>query len=199
MTLYLDGSAPQIVSLAASASRSVLMRAFIVAGFPLQTSGETAPRQIIPVIARSRKQETAVFPMRWGMTFPPEPGKSAGAFVTHAPFERARRRNDLHRCVVPASWVHVISRLEGKQVQYIVQPSDADMTWIAGMYRMEDKLPAFFVLSQICTEHAAILQQPIPVMLRKEDIPYWIDPGMDPMVALGRALSDFIVERGSSQ
>ena len=58
-----------------------------------------------------------------------------------------------HRCIVPASWYYEWEHLTGNSGQkkvgdkYMIQPRGSSMTWLAGLYRIEDGLPVFAVLT----------------------------------------------------
>ena len=89
--------------------------------------------------------------MKWGYT-----GKTLliNARVETAS-EKPTFRDDWksHRCIVPASyyfeWVHLRSN-DGKTTtgdKYVIQPKGSSVTWLCGLYRIEEGLPVFVVLS----------------------------------------------------
>ena len=75
---------------------------------PPRSQGEIHPGHVIPVMARDRQGRNTIFPMQWGITIPPEPGKEAGSFLTLLRVENLARDSfrDLaeHRCIIPFSY-----------------------------------------------------------------------------------------------
>ena len=70
-------------------------------------SGDVFPTNIAPVIASSRSQERAVFPMAWGFK-----SKETGSLLINCRFESAASKQTWkdswanHRCIIPASWYY---------------------------------------------------------------------------------------------
>ncbi len=189
------------------AESSPLMRPFIDAGTPLVKAGEVRPTNVVPVIAPGKSGALKVFPMRWGFRIP---GKS---LIVNARTETAKSLPTFRdswqkrRCIVPASWYfewsHFTDPVTGKKKtgdKFMIQPEGSLMTWLCGLYRMEEGIPVFPVLPRQPTEKLALIHDRMTFMLPKEKINEWIDPGTDADNLLPYALTDLMIERiGSAQ
>ena len=137
----------------------------------ITTFGEVRPTNVVPVIVSNRSGERSVFPMKWGFT-----GRTllvnarTETASTKATFKNAWAS---HRCIVPASWYfeweHIILNDGRKKTgqKYLLQPKGSTMTWLCGLYRIEEGL----------------LINP------------WIHPDTRPEELLGEALTDMVYEK----
>lgn len=165
-----------------------LNRSPLAARFPRgsvrMTPGDVCPSDVAPVIASNRAGEKTVFPMKWGFS-----GKT---LLINARTETAslkptfREAWAAHRCIVPASsyyeWEHLTGP-DGKKktgAQYILRPKDAAMTWLCGLYRMEDGLPHFVILTREAAGELRFIHDRMPLMLPEQYINDWINPASRP-------------------
>ncbi len=166
------------------------------------TDGEVHPTDIVPVIAPNSKGERYVFPMQWG--FLARDGKRS---LFNARVESAMVKPTFrdawksHRCIIPASyyfeWEHFKSP-DGKVKtgdKYAIQPTGCTVTWLCGLYRIENGYPVFVVLTKEPTEKLSAIHDRMPLMLPKEKIDTWINPSSDPSLIIPFALSDMVIER----
>ena len=149
---YLEES-PELRPIVEAMNRSPLVARFQEKGAPL-FRGEIRPTDTAPVIATSRSGARAVFPMRWGFS-----GKS---LLINAKTETAAAKPTFreawtsHRCIVPASWYFEWEHLtaeDGKKrtgSKFMLHAKDAPVTWMCGLYRMEEGLPCFVILEGFC-------------------------------------------------
>ena len=184
-------------------SRSSLTAKFIEThGRPLVTTGEVRPSDIVPVIAPDSHGTRSFFPMQWGFRNPDHDFTVFNARCetagTKPTFSEAWKS---HRCIIPASyyfeWEHIKST-DGKVktgAKYTIQPAGDDMTWLCGLYRMEDSLPHFVVLTRDPVGELAAIHDRMPLMMPRDMIDAWIDPDADPASLLSGALTDMIIEK----
>ncbi|MBQ1376599.1 MAG: SOS response-associated peptidase [Lachnospiraceae bacterium] len=163
------------------------------------TSGEIRPTNVVPVIAPDRQGKRAVFPMKWGFS-----GKS---LLMNARSETAAVKplfKDAwasHRCIVPASWYFEWEHLklnDGKTKtgdKYMIQPRNSTMTWLAGLYRIENGLPVFVVLTREPAEELRFIHDRMPLILPEQLVDEWIRPGAKPEELVKEALTDMIFEK----
>ena len=163
------------------------------------TSGEIRPTNVVPVIAPDRQGKRAVFPMKWGFS-----GKS---LLMNARSETAAVKplfKDAwasHRCIVPASWYFEWEHLklnDGKTKtgdKYMIQPRNSTMTWLAGLYRIENGLPVFVVLTREPAEELRFIHDRMPLILPEQLVDEWIRPGAKPEELVKDALTDMIFEK----
>ncbi|MBQ9642841.1 MAG: SOS response-associated peptidase family protein [Lachnospiraceae bacterium] len=161
--------------------------------------GEVRPTDVVPVIAPDRAGHHAVFPMKWGFT-----GKS---LLINARVESAALKPTFreawarHRCVVPASWYYEWEHLHGSDGRtytgdrYMIQPENASVTWLCGLYRIEDGLPVFVVLTREPGEKIRFIHDRMPLILPENRIDEWIRPDTRPEDLLSEALTDMVFEK----
>jgi putative SOS response-associated peptidase YedK len=172
-------------------------------GRPLKTEGEVCPTDIAPVIAPDNNHSPTVFPMIWGFTNPRERGKPlVNCRVETAGFKPFWKESwQRRRCIIPCSyyfeWEHFKSA-DGRVKtgdKYAIQPRGCTVTWLCGLYRIEDGYPVFVVLTKEPTAELSKIHDRMPLMLPKERIDEWISPASDPAEIVPFALSDMVMEK----
>ena len=170
----------------------------------LTTEGEVYPDMLVPVLASNKAGEKAVFPMIWGYNF-----EGIRHPIANARSETAAEKPSFkdgwaaHRCIIPASWYFEwehISTASGKTRagdKYAIQPKGSDMTWLCGLYRMEDNYPHFVILTREPGESISFIHDRMPVILPEEAVGKWIDPNLNPHMLLSSALTDMAFEKDS--
>ena len=132
----------------------------------ITTYGEIRPTNVVPVIASKRSGEKAVFPMKWGFS-----GRTLlmNARTETAPVKTTFRNAwASHRCIVPASWYfeweHIVGNDAKKRTgdKYLIQPKGSAMTWLCGLYRIEDGLPVFVILTREPGEEIRFIHDRMP-------------------------------------
>ena len=159
----------------------------------IKTGGEIRPQDIVPVIAPDRFGERAVFPMKWGYS-----GKSllinarAETAAVKATFQNDWRK---HRCIVPASWYfeweHVVGN-DGRThtgKKYKILPKDSSITWLCGLYRIEEGMPHFVILTRDPAAEIRFIHDRMPMILPENRIIAWIRPDSQPEQLIGEALT----------
>ena len=169
---------------------------------PLSTEGEVFPEALVPVLATNKAGQKTVFPMLWGYHFPGVNRTVANARIETAAEKPAFREGwAAHRCGIPVSWYYEWEhRLapSGKPKtgdKYAIMPKDGSLTWLCGLYRMEDGYPHFVILTREPGESIAFIHDRMPFILPQEEIDNWIDPRHNPHMLLDAALTDMIFEK----
>ncbi len=148
----------------------------------LKTEGEIRPGDVSAVLARNRKGEVKAFPMMWGFQ-----NKTGSSLIINARSETAGEKPMFaeswrsHRCVIPSScyfeWLHeagASKRTSGKK--YAVKTKQGEITWLCGLYRMEDTIPHYVILTREPSEDVRFLHDRMPLILPREKILEWLDP-----------------------
>ena len=173
-------------------------------GKPIRTEGEVRPADLAPVIATSKAGNRTAFPMCWGFTGPKAllinaRSETAAVLPTFAEAWAS------HRCAIPASyyfeWAHILQP-DGKRKtgdRYRIRPKGERITWLAGLYRMEDGFPRFTVLTREPAEEIRFIHDRMPVILPAESIDAWIRPDQDPKDVLKTALRDMRFEKDQDE
>ena len=162
----------------------------------LRASGEVRPADAAPVLASDRKGAPAVFPMKWGFT-----GKS---LLINARTETAASRPMFrdswlaHRCAVPSSgyfeWEH-LSAPDGKKkagTKYCLHPDAPGLTWLCGLYRMENGVPCFVILTREPGDSIRFIHDRMPLILPESAVRDWIRPSSCPEDLLSLARTDLL-------
>ena len=194
---YLEES-PELRPIVEAMNRSPLAARFQEKGAPL-FRGEIRPTDTAPVIATSRSGARAVFPMRWGFS-----GKS---LLINAKTETAAAKPTFreawtsHRCIVPASWYFEWEHLtaeDGKKrtgSKFMLHAKDAPVTWMCGLYRMEEGLPCFVILTREPGDEIRFIHDRMPLILHGSLTDAWINPESDPAEIAQKAQTDLLFER----
>ena len=135
----------------------------------LRSGGEVRPSDVAPVLAPDRSGRRTVFPMKWGFR--------AKTLIVNARAETAAERPlfreswQSRRCAVPSScyfeWEHPASP-DGRRktgTKYRLQEKDAPLTWLCGLYRMEEGIPCFVVLTRAPGENIRFIHDRMPLIL----------------------------------
>lgn len=198
---YVEPDTEEIRDVIAEAQKSLLADKFIRAGNAILTSGEIRPTNVVSVIATDRRGKRASFPMKWGFQIP---GRS---LIVNARTETAAQKPtfkeawERHRCIIPASWYYEWEHFVGNTGQkitgdkYMIQPLGSSMAWLAGLYRIEDNLPVFAVLTKEPTKGLSLIHDRMPLILPKDLIDAWINPESRPEDLLRNALSEMVMEK----
>lgn len=165
----------------------------------ITTYGEVRPTNVVPVIASNRSGDRAVFPMKWGFT-----GRTLlmNARTETAPIKPTFKDAwASHRCIVPASWYyewkHLISSDGKKRTgdKYLIQPKGSAMTWLCGLYRIEEGLPVFVVLTREPGEEIRFIHDRMPLIMPGDYVDEWIKPDAKPEELVDAALTEMVYER----
>lgn len=169
----------------------------------ITTYGEIRPTNVVPVIASNRSGEKSVFPMKWGFT-----GRTLlmNARTETAP-EKATFRDAWasHRCIVPASWYfeweHILGNDGKKRTgdKYLIQPKGSSMTWLCGLYRIEDGLPVFVILTREPGEEIRFIHDRMPLIMPGDCVDEWIRPDAKPEELVDAALTEMVYEEVESK
>ncbi len=190
---YFIDDSPELRPIIEAMNRSPLASLFRQ-NAELVSRGEIRPTDTAPVIASSRSGNRAVFPMKWGFT-----GRT---LLINAKTETAAIRPTFrdawasHRCIVPASgyyeWEHLTAN-DGKRKtggKYALWPRGASVTWLCGLYRIEQGLPCYVILTREPCEGIRFLHDRMPLMLPDGYVDEWIRPDRDPAEVIKAAQTD---------
>ena len=170
------------------------------------TSGEVRPTDLVPVIASSKAMEPAVFPMVWGFHLTRSSSPIVNARVETA-MEKATFKEswESRRCIIPASyyfeWEH-LKNAAGKVKtgdKYMIQPKGSKLTFMAGLYRIEEikgiKVPVFTILTRDPAENIRFIHDRMPVILPKDSIREWIQPEAKPEQIVKNAIQAIVFDK----
>ena len=195
---YWTDESPELRPIVEEMNRSPLMRKWQDKA-KVKSYGEIFPTDVVPVIAPNRSGLRTVYPMKWGYS-----GKS---LLMNARSETAAEkltfREDWvrHRCIVPASWYFEWEHYPGSDGKkhtgdkYMIHPKDSAVTWLCGLYRIENGLPVFVILTREPGEALRFLHDRMPLIMPEELVTEWIRPDRKPEELLPGALTDMDFEK----
>ena len=170
-------------------------------GHELTCSGEVFPAMVVPVLATSRTGEQKCFPMQWGYRMDDR------RMIVNARVETAAKKTMFfrswqnRRCAVPAAWYYEWEHFilpngrKGNGQKFSFRPEGGSITWLCGLYRMEDGLPRFVILTREASEKIASIHDRMPLILQERDVPEWILPSGDAAGIAGRALTEMLIQK----
>ena len=106
-----------------------------------------------------------------------------------------------HRCIIPASWYYEWEHLTGNDgrkqtgAKYLIQPKGSDMTWLCGLYRIENGLPVFMVLTREPSDDIRFIHDRMPLIMPGDYVNDWIKPDVKPEELLDAALTNMVYEK----
>ena len=195
---YWTEESPELRVIVEEMNRSSLVRKWhnITA---VKSYGEIRPTDVVPVIAPDKSGRRAVYPRKWGYT-----GKG---LLMNARAETAGQKPtfredwEKHRCIVPASWYfeweHRLGN-DGKKYtgdKYMIQPKGSAMTWLCGLYRIENGLPVFVILTREPGDEIRFIHDRMPMIMPEDLVNTWIRPDVTPEELLPYALTEMVFER----
>ena len=195
---YWTDESPELRPIVEEMNRSPLMRKWQDKA-KVKSYGEIFPTDVVPVIAPNRSGLRTVYPMKWGYS-----GKS---LLMNARSETAAEkltfREDWvrHRCIVPASWYFEWEHYPGSDGKkhtgdkYMIHPKDCAVTWLCGLYRIENGLPVFVILTREPGEALRFLHDRMPLIMPEELVTEWIRPDRKPEELLPGVLTDMDFEK----
>ena len=195
---YWTDQSPELRAIVEEMNRSPLVSKWLETT-GIVTYGEVRPTNVVPVIAPGRTGSRAVFPMKWGY--------SGRTLLMNARSETAASKPTFredwqrHRCIVPASWYFEWEHLTGNDGRkktgdkYMIQPKGSSLTWLCGLYRIENGLPVFVILTREPGEGIKFIHDRMPLIMPEDLVNEWIRPDADPDELLQHALTDMAFEK----
>ena len=170
---------------------------------PLKKEGEIRPTDMVPVIAPSKTGKESVFPMIWGFINPRSTVPVINARIeTVADKPMFQDSWEHRRCVIPCSWYfeweHLHNEYTGKDAtgdKYTIQPRGTSVTFLAGLYRIENGFPYFTILTMNAAENIRFIHDRMPVILPQPIVHVWIDPSKNADDLIKEAITDLVFEK----
>ena len=177
---------------------------------PLISHDEVRPTDVVPVLAPNKNGLPDIFAMKWGFTIElPKTSNlgNSGSLIVNARIESAAEKVSFkeswnkRRCIIPCSWYyewkHIKNSSTGKvetKEKYLIQPKESEITYLAGLYRIENGYPVFVVLTTEPSRELSEIHDRMPVLMPKSQIDNWIHPGTNPLELLPYMIKDTVME-----
>lgn len=79
--------------------------------------------------------------------------------------------------------------------KYMIQPKASSMTWLCGLYRIENGMPVFVVLTREPGEEIRFIHDRMPLIMPDQLVNEWIRPDGKPEELLPYALTEMVFEK----
>ena len=157
---------------------------------PVKMSGEIFPTDTVPVIASSRSLKPSAFAMTWGYTLPD--GRRIINARSESAADRPLFRDGMlqRRCAVPGRNYFEWERDKNQMTKYAIRPRSEGLMYMAGIYRIENSLPVFAILTRVPSGSIAFIHDRMPVLLPTDAVTDWINPRCAADAFLKRAILD---------
>lgn len=143
---------------------------------PVLKTGEIAPSDTAPVLANNRSLAVTPFAMKWGYTM------SNGKLVFNARSETASEKPlfrdgmTQRRCLVPAAHYFEWEKRGREKIKYAIKPADVSVLYMAGIYRIENGVPVFSILTREPASSISFIHDRMPVILPCALMTDWLNP-----------------------
>lgn len=157
---------------------------------PVLKTGEIAPSDTAPVLANNRSLAVTPFAMKWGYTM------SNGKLVFNARSETASEKPlfrdgmTQRRCLVPAAHYFEWEKRGREKIKYAIKPADVSVLYMAGIYRIENGIPVFSILTREPASSISFIHDRMPVILPRELTTDWLNPRFKAKEVLRSAILD---------
>jgi len=157
---------------------------------PVIKTGVIAPTDTAPVLANNRSLNVTPFAMKWGYTM------SNGMLVFNARSEEAAEKPLFRdgmaqrRCLVPAAHYYEWEKIGKQKVKYAIKPTDSEILYMAGIYRIENGTPVFSILTREPANSISFIHDRMPVILPREMMNDWLNPRFNANEVLQSAVLD---------
>ena len=155
-----------------------------------KAQGDIFPGDRPPVLARARSGGMGCFAMKWGFALPGRRdvinarSETAGSTALFRDSFRERR------CVLPGGYYFEWERRGKEKVRHAIWPAGANGILLAGLYRLSPDGAQCVVLTRASADGIAFIHDRMPVLLPKEAVRDWLDPGLDAAGILKEALQE---------
>ncbi len=169
-------------------------------GRELICKGEVRPTDMVPVIALDRQGVRGCFPMIWGYS---EKGIRGPLFNARSELVGEKPMFaegwNKRRCIVPAS--HFFE-WNAEKTKYTIRSNGTVLTWLAGIYRLEERdgllFPAFTILTRTASGPMCTVHERMPVILPDGKLDDWLSQSADPSKTITYALDDLEIKEAEA-
>ena len=157
--------------------------------FVYEDSKEIFPGDKVPIICLDKELKRSTFIMKWGYTINDK-------LIFNSRSEEINKKKSFkddyqrHRCIVPATSYF---EWDKNKVKYQMSLSNG-LLYMAGIYRIENGIPVFSILTREPSESLSKIHHRMPVILSKDLIDEWINYNNDPGLLLLQATTELNIK-----
>ena len=79
--------------------------------------------------------------------------------------------------------------------KYLIQPVNSNVTWLCGLYRIENGFPVFVILTRELCKELRHIHDRIPLIISDGKVDEWISTESNPDALLPYMLTDMVIEK----
>lgn len=141
---------------------------------PVKT-GEVRPTDVAAVIANSKSLQPTPFAMKWGYSLADRQPIINARSETADSKPLFRDGMQQRRCLIPASHYFEWQRLANKKIKNAIRPVNSKEMYMAGVYRIQNGIPEFVILTREPGESIRHIHDRMPVILPREALNDWMN------------------------
>ena len=141
---------------------------------PVKT-GEVRPTDVAAVIANSKSLQPTPFAMKWGYSLDDRQPIINARSETADSKPLFRDGMQQRRCLIPASHYFEWQRLANKKIKNAIRPVNSKEMYMAGVYRIQNGIPEFVILTREPGESIRHIHDRMPVILPREALNDWMN------------------------
>jgi len=138
----------------------------------LKTSGEMFPTDNMMVVSKKKDNTIGVFKMKWGYEI-----SNSKTRIFNARVETIKNKDifidgiKYRRCVIPV--INYYEWHKNTKERFNIR-NDSNVTYLLGIYRFENNMPVFTVITKEATGKMKNIHDRMPLIVDKEEIRKWI-------------------------
>lgn len=142
----------------------------------VKTTGEVFPSDTVPVIANNKNLRPKPFVMKWGYSY-----KNGGRPIINARSETASQKYMFkdgmkqRRLLVPAMHYYEWEKQGSSKIKHAIRPVGTKMMYMAGIYRIDNGVPEFSILTREIAPDIAFIHDRMPVILPESVHKDWLN------------------------
>lgn len=141
---------------------------------PVKT-GEVRPTDVAAVIANSKSLQPTPFAMKWGYSLADRQPIINARSETADSKPLFRDGMQQRRCLIPASHYFEWQRLANKKIKNAIRPVNSKEMYMAGVYRIQNGIPEFVILTREPGESIRHIHDRMPVILPRDALNDWMN------------------------
>ncbi len=141
---------------------------------PVKT-GEVRPTDVAAVIANNKSLQPIPFAMKWGYSLADRQPLINARSETADSKPLFRDGMQQRRCLIPASHYFEWQRLANKKIKNAIKPVNSKEMYMAGVYRIQNGIPEFVILTREPGESIRHIHDRMPVILPRDALNDWMN------------------------
>lgn len=141
---------------------------------PVKT-GEVRPTDVAAVIANNKSLQPTPFAMKWGYSLTDRQPIINARSETADSKPLFRDGMQQRQCLIPASHYFEWQRLANKKIKNAIRPVNSKEMYMAGVYRIQNGIPEFVILTREPGESIRHIHDRMPVILPRDALNDWMN------------------------